>query len=164
VRTALFAIIAAGLLFAACKEKKPEHKRTTPVETINAFRRALEAGRMPADADDFFLDQNQKIAWKLRCKDRGCNRARFKILEVVREDEYAAKYMIDYTVYGNNNRRIMGGKNTPITFAFHNGAWYFDQIGVVHTIRVGAQIDAGTAPPKADGGASSGDAGAASAQ
>ncbi len=144
-------VVLAGA--TGCRDKKPTYKRSTPVETINSFRKALEAGRIPVDSDDFFLGITEKTSWKLRCRERGCKRASLIINRVVSEDEYAAKYLVDVVVYGNGNRRVYQGKNTPITFSMHDGSWYFDQIGVVHKIQLGGPRDAG--PAGGDAGPSS---------
>jgi len=154
--------LASSTAASGCKDKKPTYDRSTPVNMINSFRRALEAGRMPADTREFFLDPKAETRWRLKCKDKGCNRAHFEILEVVSQDDYAAKYRISFGVYGDKNRRIMHGKDIPATFAFHEGAWYFDQIGTVHRVRLGPpKKDAGPVSSKDGGEEGSKDGGAA---
>ena len=140
-----FAVLGPG-----CKrDKKPDYDRSSPRKLMESFQLALSKGRIPRDTLDFFLAEREYISWKLRCKDRGCTRAQFKVTKVVREDAYAAEYMVQFAVFGRKNNRIMGGvRPLRVTFAKSGDFWFFDELGRSTTIHVGVPIDAGTESEK----------------
>lgn len=156
--TAALAILAlAALLTAApgCKKKAPSYDRKSPEKTLTSFAKALEKGRIPADLEMFFVSPYDISSWKMRCKTRGCTKLTFKVVGKKSEDSYSATYLVDFTVLGTGNARVMQAKAAPIKFVYQDGSWYIEQMGVFKQIPQGGPAggDAGAAAPPKDAAA-----------
>lgn len=148
---ALFALLAAA---PGCKKKAPAYDRKSPAKTLASLSRALEKGRIPADLETFFVNPYDISSWKMRCRTRGCTKATFKIVGKKNEDSYSATYLVDFTVWGKSNARVMQAKAAPVKFVYQDGSWYIEQLGAFTRIQQGATgKDAGAATPGKDAGA-----------
>lgn len=140
-----------------CRKKRPSYDRSTPEKTLAALSKAFEKGRIPTDVESFFISQRDVTGWRLRCKDGKCAKATFKVVKKLSEDEYAASYIVDVTVYGRTRgERIMIAKAAPIKFVYEAGAWFIEELGSYKRIPLKSQKLPGPKPQpvekKPDGG------------
>jgi hypothetical protein len=152
MRALLAALVLAVALAPApgCKKKRPEYSRKSPADTLKSLEAALAKGRIPADLELFFVGSKDLASWRLRCKSRGCTGGELRIVGKEREDEYSATYLVDITVRGKQNVRVMQTK-APVKFVFEDGAWYIEELGEYVSVPM-SPADGGAAAP-GDGGA-----------
>ena len=161
MRALLAALVLAFVLAPApgCKKKRPEYSRKSPADTLKSLEAALAKGRIPADLELFFVGSKDLASWRLRCKSRGCTGGELRIVKKEREDEYSATYLVDITVRGRQNVRVLQTKAAPVKFVFEDGAWYIEELGEYVNVPMSradggaaAPGDGGPATPSADGG------------
>lgn len=124
--------LAFVLVLAACGSSSSgtsKFDRETPQGALRGFFAAIDAGNIPDDLDQFFIDDFELSTWRMRCKTHGCAKADLRSLEVVEEAGYRAEYKISYVVRGRGGGPIMHGESSPVILQREGKRWYIAQFG-----------------------------------
>jgi hypothetical protein len=142
-------VLAIG---AGCKSKT-KADLSNPETTLESFFKSLNAGEMPGRLSTFITSEEELAMWRMRCKTRGCKKAKYSVRSVAEKGENGATLIVDYIVVGKNDLQVMKGNQSEIRFERAGSSWGIVQFGR----RLGkkppvpaAAIDA--APPMPDAG------------
>lgn len=151
----VFAALLLGALVASggCKKRRT-YDRSTPEATVRSFFAALDEGHIPDDLPLFVADTTEIASWRMRCKNRGCERGELTVRQQLEHTDYTAVLVVDYSVFGTRGARVMRGEESPIRLQREGDAW--------RIVQFGRRIPARSEQPPEDAGLP-GDAGDAAA-
>ncbi len=127
---AALALAAVVVLAGAggCK-RKVSYDTSTPDNTLGSLARAMERGDIPGRVDDLVSDDTERSRWKLRCQEKRCRKAKFRVVDRGQQGAHQAVLYVDFEILDQVGARTLGGKRTPIHFAREGGHWYITQLG-----------------------------------
>jgi hypothetical protein len=131
-------LLIGALWLSGCKTP-PTDDLTTPESALATFFAAINQGRFPAELEAFVANEVEIAEWRMRCEQRGCVRATYKIRSTAQDLQGQATFLVDYEVEGNDGLVVMRGTESPIHLQREGRSWRVE--------RVGRRVGAGDSQP-----------------
>lgn len=119
----LFCVVVLG-----CK-KRPVGDQSTPEKAIEAFFAAFNRGDIPDRLESYLSDGGEIQLWQFRCRQDGCNKATYEIVEQGPANDYHVELFVDYSLIGRAGHPYVVAKRSRFVIELEGKRWMIMRIG-----------------------------------